>query len=92
MDNQNQTNLLDHDVMGDKFLARELTVENTAPPQKHQAVALMVTTNAAFSRCEIKSHQDTLYAHSLRQLYHDSKERSILSSETQQQFFKTVGF
>lgn len=58
-------------VMGNKFLARDITVENTSPPEKQQAVALMVTTNAAFSRCEIISHQDTLYAHSLRQFYHD---------------------
>ncbi|KAK6147582.1 hypothetical protein DH2020_018494 [Rehmannia glutinosa] len=58
-------------VVGDKFLARDLTIINTAPPEKHQAVALRVTSNAAFYRCEIISHQDTLYAHSLRQFYHD---------------------
>ncbi|KAL3830072.1 hypothetical protein ACJIZ3_018874 [Penstemon smallii] len=58
-------------VVGDKFLARDLTIRNTAGPGKHQAVALRVTSNAAFYRCEIISHQDTLYAHSLRQLYHD---------------------
>ncbi|KAG8376269.1 hypothetical protein BUALT_Bualt09G0045700 [Buddleja alternifolia] len=58
-------------VIGDKFLARDLTIRNTAPPEKHQAVALRVTSNAAFYRCEIISHQDTLYAHSLRQFYHE---------------------
>ncbi|KAL2250991.1 pectinesterase-like [Sesamum indicum] len=58
-------------VLGDKFLARDLTIKNTAPPEKHQAVALRVTSNAAFYRCEIVSHQDTLYAHSLRQYYQD---------------------
>ncbi|KAH6817267.1 hypothetical protein C2S51_000870 [Perilla frutescens var. frutescens] len=58
-------------VVGDKFMARDLTIENTAAPEKHQAVALRVTSNAAFYRCGIISHQDTLYAHSLRQLYHE---------------------
>ncbi|KAL0410374.1 UNVERIFIED_CONTAM: Pectinesterase 1 [Sesamum latifolium] len=47
-------------VLGDKFLARDLTITNTAPPEKHQAVALRVTSNAAFYRCGIVSHQDTL--------------------------------
>ncbi|KAL2534422.1 Pectinesterase 2 [Abeliophyllum distichum] len=56
-------------VVGDKFLAANLTIINTAGPEKHQAVALRVTSNAAFFRCEIFSHQDTLYAHSLRQFY-----------------------
>ncbi|EYU25806.1 hypothetical protein ABFS82_10G077900 [Erythranthe guttata] len=58
-------------VVGDKFLARDLTIRNTAAPEKHQAVALRVTSNAAFYRCGIISHQDTLYAHSLRQFYHE---------------------
>ncbi|GFP85517.1 probable pectinesterase/pectinesterase inhibitor 25, partial [Phtheirospermum japonicum] len=57
-------------VVGDKFLARDLTI-NTSPPEKHQAVALRVTSNASFYRCEIISHQDTLYAHLLHQFYHD---------------------
>lgn len=56
-------------VIGDRFLARDLTIINTSGPEKHQAVALRVTSNAAFYRCEIISHQDTLYAHSLRQFY-----------------------
>ncbi|KAL2458832.1 Pectinesterase 2 [Forsythia ovata] len=58
-------------VVGDKFLAANLTIINTAGPEKHQAVALRVTSNAAFFRCEIISHQDTLYAHSLRQFYRE---------------------
>ncbi|XP_047947310.1 pectinesterase-like [Salvia hispanica] len=58
-------------VVGDKFIARDITIQNTAAAEKHQAVALRVTSNAAFYRCNIASHQDTLYAHSLRQLYHE---------------------
>ncbi|KAK2992568.1 hypothetical protein RJ640_009178 [Escallonia rubra] len=58
-------------VVGDKFLARDLTIINTSGPEKHQAVALRVTSNAAFYRCEIISYQDTLYAHSLGQFYRE---------------------
>ncbi|KAL1547865.1 pectinesterase [Salvia divinorum] len=58
-------------VVGDKFIARDITIQNTAAAEKHQAVALRVTSNAAFYRCGIASHQDTLYAHSLHQLYHE---------------------
>jgi len=58
-------------VVGDKFIARDLTIKNTAGPQKHQAVALRVNSNAAFYRCNITSYQDTLYAHSLRQFYRE---------------------
>lgn len=58
-------------VVGDKFLARDLTIINTSGPEKHQAVALRVTSNAAFYHCEIISYQDTLYAHSLSQLYRE---------------------
>ncbi|KAK9101610.1 hypothetical protein Scep_025040 [Stephania cephalantha] len=58
-------------VIGDRFLARDLTVLNTAGPEKHQAVAVRVTSNAAFYRCNFSSYQDTLYAHSLRQFYRE---------------------
>ncbi|XP_076913426.1 pectinesterase-like [Bidens hawaiensis] len=58
-------------VIGNNFLARDLTVINTAGPDKHQAVALRVTSDAAFYHCQFISHQDTLYAHSLSQLYRE---------------------
>ncbi|XP_021750216.1 pectinesterase-like [Chenopodium quinoa] len=58
-------------VIGDRFLARDLTVENTASPEMYQAVAIRVTSNSAFFRCNFTSNQDTLYAHSLRQFYRE---------------------
>ncbi|CAO2823115.1 unnamed protein product [Amaranthus hypochondriacus] len=58
-------------VIGDRFLARDLTVENTASPEKYQSVAIRVTSNSVFYRCNFTSNQDTLYAHSLRQFYRE---------------------
>ncbi|MFS7933815.1 putative pectinesterase [Helianthus anomalus] len=58
-------------VIGNNFLARDLTIINTSGPEKHQAVALRVTSDAAFYHCQFISHQDTLYAHSLSQLYRE---------------------
>lgn len=58
-------------VTGDRFLARDLTIMNTAGGKKFQAVAARVTSNSAFYRCSFVSYQDTLYAHSLRQFYRE---------------------
>lgn len=58
-------------VAGDKFLARDLTVLNTAGPYKYQAVAARVISNSVFYRCNFSSYQDTLYAHSFHQFYYE---------------------
>ncbi|KAG6538290.1 hypothetical protein ZIOFF_003404 [Zingiber officinale] len=62
--------VIDEAVVGDGFLMRDLTVENSAGPSKHQAVALRVGADlSAFYRCSFVGYQDTLYAHSLRQFF-----------------------
>ncbi|PWA79425.1 pectinesterase, catalytic [Artemisia annua] len=57
-------------VLGDGFMARDLTIQNTAGAGAHQAVAFRSLSDlSVVENCEFLGHQDTLYAHSLRQFY-----------------------
>ncbi|PUZ66387.1 hypothetical protein GQ55_3G303600 [Panicum hallii var. hallii] len=57
-------------VVGQGFVAMNMTFRNTAGPAKHQAVALRSGADlSAFYSCSFEAFQDTLYTHSLRQFY-----------------------
>lgn len=57
-------------VFGDGFMASGLTIQNTAGPDAHQAVAFRSDSDLSIvENCEFIGNQDTLYAHSLRQFY-----------------------
>ncbi|PPS06288.1 hypothetical protein GOBAR_AA14353 [Gossypium barbadense] len=61
-------------VSGRGFIARDITFENTAGPQKHQAVALRSDSDlSVFFRCAIKGYQDSLYTHTMRQFFRECK-------------------
>lgn len=61
-------------VGGRGFIARDITFENTAGPEKHMAVALRSDSDlSVFYRCEIRGYQDSLYTHSMRQFFRDCK-------------------
>ena len=51
-------------------MASGLTIQNTAGPDAHQAVAFRSDSDLSIiENCEFIGNQDTLYAHSLRQFY-----------------------
>jgi len=59
-------------AVGEGFILKDVCIQNTAGPEKHQAVALRVGSDKSIIyRCRIEAYQDTLYAHSLRQFYRD---------------------
>ncbi|KAK7354541.1 hypothetical protein VNO80_20006 [Phaseolus coccineus] len=61
-------------VSGRGFIARDINFQNTAGPEKHQAVALRSDSDlSVFYRCGIFGYQDSLYTHTMRQFYRECR-------------------
>ncbi|KAI3794602.1 hypothetical protein L1987_37234 [Smallanthus sonchifolius] len=61
-------------VLADGFMAIGLTIENTAGPDAHQAVAFRSDSDRSYiEECEFLGNQNTLYARSHRQVYNSCR-------------------
>lgn len=59
-------------MVGDGFIARDITFRNTAGAKNQQAVALRSGSDlSVFYKCSFEGYQDTLYVHSERQFYRE---------------------
>ncbi|MQM18220.1 hypothetical protein Taro_051208 [Colocasia esculenta] len=59
-------------VIGNGFVARDMTIENSAGPGAAQAVALRSKSDqSVFYRCAIVGYQDTLFAQAGRQFFRE---------------------
>ncbi|KAL2338835.1 hypothetical protein Fmac_013281 [Flemingia macrophylla] len=66
-------------VSGRGFIARDISFENTAGPEKHQAVALRSDSDlSVFYRCGISGFQDSLYTHTMRQFFRECRIRGTV--------------
>ncbi|KAI3848486.1 hypothetical protein MKW92_045685 [Papaver armeniacum] len=60
------------DILGEGFIAKQMTFENSAGPLKEQAVALRSAANfTAFYRCSFVGYQDTLYVQKGKQFFRE---------------------
>ncbi|KAK1280398.1 Pectinesterase 3 [Acorus gramineus] len=74
VDGQNiqQSANLDSVIQGSDFIAQDMSFQNTAAIEKHQAVALKNDGDkSVFYRCSFEGHQDTLYVNQGRQFYRE---------------------
>ncbi|XP_047974043.1 probable pectinesterase/pectinesterase inhibitor 51 [Salvia hispanica] len=57
-------------ILGDGFMASNITFQNTAGPKTYQAVAFRSDSDRSIiENCEFLGNQDTLYPHGMRQYY-----------------------
>lgn len=60
------------DIRGDGFIAQDITIQNTAGPTMHQAVAASISADrVAFYRSKFDGYQDTLYTKKGVQFFRD---------------------
>ncbi|XP_056853960.1 pectinesterase 1-like [Raphanus sativus] len=59
-------------VLGKGFMMKDMGIINTAGPEKSQAVAFLSESDqSVYYQCSFEGYQDTLYPHTMRQLYRD---------------------